>query len=133
MFELRPISPTFYAKLLLAKIPKAQKHSFKPSVFFVLLGSAPIKASCKMLVKSTPRDFTSQNSCETVGHKSDVKTTIATSMQVFFFLFLFLFSLICYKICTFLSNVVQFYNPGQEIRKTNSPGYPVKIYLASKT
>jgi len=36
------------------KDPKSVKNTIKPSVFFVLLGSAGIKASHKMLVKLTP-------------------------------------------------------------------------------
>ncbi len=34
--------------------PKSAENTVKPSVFFALLGSAPEKALCKMLVKSTP-------------------------------------------------------------------------------
>ncbi len=34
--------------------PKGAKNTDKPSVFFALLGSAHVKAVCKMLVKSTP-------------------------------------------------------------------------------
>jgi hypothetical protein len=44
------ISPTFYVQLLHLQIPKAQKNSVKPSVFFALLGSARIKAVSKMLL-----------------------------------------------------------------------------------
>jgi len=45
-----PILPTFYAQLLRAQIPKAQKtHGL--TVFFVLMGSALIKAAHKMLMK----------------------------------------------------------------------------------
>jgi len=44
----------FYSKLLFAQIPKAQKKTVKSSVFFALFGSAPVKSSSKMLVKSTP-------------------------------------------------------------------------------
>jgi len=48
------ISPTFYAKLLCTQIPKAQKNIVKPLVFFVLVGSACVKALHKMVVKLTP-------------------------------------------------------------------------------
>jgi len=48
------ISPTFYANLLNAKVPKAQKDTDDLTVIFALLGSARVKALHKMLVKLTP-------------------------------------------------------------------------------
>jgi len=48
------ISSTIYAQLIHAQIPKAKKKTVKSSIFFVHLGSAPIKAALKMLVKSFP-------------------------------------------------------------------------------
>jgi len=44
----------FYEHLLQTQIPKAQKDTNDLSVFFALLGSVCVKASRKMLVKSTP-------------------------------------------------------------------------------
>jgi len=41
-------------QLLGAEIPKAQKRQSSHQYFFVLLGSACIKAACKILVKSNP-------------------------------------------------------------------------------
>jgi len=52
--DLGSISPTLYEQLLDAQIPKGQKKTVKLSSFFALLGSAPIKAACRMLVKLTP-------------------------------------------------------------------------------
>jgi len=49
--NLGSISTTFYAQLLQAQIPKAQKNTFK---LFALLRSALVKAAHKMLVKLTP-------------------------------------------------------------------------------
>jgi len=48
LMKLTPgaISPTFYMKLLHAQIPKAQKK-IKLSIFFLLLGSALVKAQGK--------------------------------------------------------------------------------------
>jgi len=51
------ISSTFYALLLRAHIPKAQKNTIKLSVFFCALGSACKKAVCKMLVKHPISSF----------------------------------------------------------------------------
>jgi len=50
---LGSISQTFYAKLLLAQIPEAQKKTDDMIVFFALLGSAYVKAASKMLMKLT--------------------------------------------------------------------------------
>jgi len=47
------ISKTFYARLLLAKIPKAQKRQPSHQYLFALSGSGRIKAARKMLMKST--------------------------------------------------------------------------------
>jgi len=49
---LGSILPTFYTKFLCSQIPKAQKDLI--NCIFMLLESAFIKASRKMLVKSTP-------------------------------------------------------------------------------
>jgi len=40
-------------QLLRTKIPKAHKDIDDLTVFFALLGSAQVKASCKILMKST--------------------------------------------------------------------------------
>ncbi len=45
--HLRSISPTLYEQLLHEKIPKVQKRPDDLTVFFVLLGSAHIKAAHK--------------------------------------------------------------------------------------
>jgi len=47
-WDLGTISPTFYEKLLRAKIPKAQKIQ-SSCHFFAILESACIKCDCKML------------------------------------------------------------------------------------
>jgi hypothetical protein len=47
------MSPSFYAQLLHAQIPKAQKKTVKLSVFFALWGSVRVKVRNKMLAKST--------------------------------------------------------------------------------
>ncbi len=47
------ISPTFYSNILCMQIPKTQKKTDDLTVFFSLLGSALVKAMCKILVKST--------------------------------------------------------------------------------
>jgi len=47
---LGSILPTFYKQLLLPQIPKVQKDTVDMTVFFVLLGSAFVKALRKMLV-----------------------------------------------------------------------------------
>ncbi len=39
---------------IIFKDPKSAKNTVKPSVFFMLFGSASVKAFRKMLVKSTP-------------------------------------------------------------------------------
>ena len=52
--ELGSISPMFYEQLLRAQIPKAQKSCL--TVFFVLLGSAQVKAGRRTLVKLTLAD-----------------------------------------------------------------------------
>jgi len=52
-FHQVTISSTFHKQLLCVRIPKAQKNTGNLSVFFTLLGSACVKAACKMLVKST--------------------------------------------------------------------------------
>jgi len=52
--ELGSISPTFYSKLLLAHIPKAQKRTDSLTVFFALLGSSYIKAARRTLMKLAP-------------------------------------------------------------------------------
>jgi len=52
--DLGLISPTYHLQLLRAQIPKAQKNTVKPTVFFALLGFARVKASNQMLVKLTP-------------------------------------------------------------------------------
>jgi len=51
--NLGSISPTFYGKLCLEKIPKAQKDTVYLTVIFALLGSAYVKALRKALVKLT--------------------------------------------------------------------------------
>jgi len=48
------ILSTFYAQILLKKITNAQKRHSSLQSLFVLLGPSPEKATCKMLVKSTP-------------------------------------------------------------------------------
>jgi len=52
--DLGSISPKFYSQLLRAQIPKEQKIQENHQSFFSLLGSVCIKASSKLLVKSTP-------------------------------------------------------------------------------
>ncbi len=47
----------FYEWLLGKQIPKAQKKTFKLSVFFVLSGSASVKAAHRMLMKLTPNRY----------------------------------------------------------------------------
>jgi hypothetical protein len=49
------ISPMFYEQLLWVQIPKAQKLCQVISLF-VLLGSAHVKATSKMLMKLTPSE-----------------------------------------------------------------------------
>jgi len=49
-----PISSTFYEQLLGVQIPKVQKKTVKLSVFFVLVGSAHVKAAHGTLMKLTP-------------------------------------------------------------------------------
>jgi len=44
------ISPTFYAQILHAQIPKEQKKTDGLTVFFELLGSTCVKGDCKMLI-----------------------------------------------------------------------------------
>ena len=43
-----------YEQILCLQIPKTQKKLLNLTVFFALLGSARVKAACKMLVKLTP-------------------------------------------------------------------------------
>jgi len=50
-----PISSTFYSKLSLSKIPKAQKKTVKSLAFFTLLGSVCVKASRKHVCEIDPR------------------------------------------------------------------------------
>jgi len=50
--DLGLISPTFYKQLLLVLIPKVLKDT--DTVIFALVGSACVKATCKMLVTKTP-------------------------------------------------------------------------------
>jgi len=52
-FEHGSISQKCYAQFLPDQMPKAQKKPEGLTVFFVLLGSAHIKAANKMLLKST--------------------------------------------------------------------------------
>jgi len=54
-YDQGSISPTFSEQLLGAQISKAQKDTDGLTIFFVLLGSAHVKASQKMLKKLTPR------------------------------------------------------------------------------
>ena len=58
------ISSTFYEQLLRSQIPKAQKRLSSQLAFFALLGSASVKAACRMLVKLTPVRLPSQIICE---------------------------------------------------------------------
>jgi len=56
------------------QIPKAKKNTVKPSVFFVLLGSARVKASSKMLVKLTSEvDFSKFSPDPTYPNPQDEK------------------------------------------------------------
>jgi hypothetical protein len=48
------ISSTFYEQLLWGQIPNAQKKTYNFTVFFALLGFAPIKAVQIMLMKLSP-------------------------------------------------------------------------------
>jgi len=49
------ISSTFYSKLLCGQIPKApKKNTVKLSVFFILLGFACVKATCKHVGEIDP-------------------------------------------------------------------------------
>jgi len=53
-WHLESISPTFYEQLVQTCRSQSAKKTESLTVFFALLGSASIKASSKMLVKSTP-------------------------------------------------------------------------------
>jgi len=52
-FHQGSISATIYKQLLPKQILKAQKKTVKLSVFLALLGSALVKAACRMLMKLT--------------------------------------------------------------------------------
>jgi len=54
---LGSISPSFYKQLLHAQIPKVQKKIDNLTVFFVLSGSASVKAAHRALMKLTPREY----------------------------------------------------------------------------
>ncbi len=70
-------------QILQAQIPKAQKVTDILTVFFVLLGSARIKAACKILVKlTTGVNFTHiEIQIETSSSQKVCATSIITSDQ----------------------------------------------------
>ncbi len=52
--NLGSISPTFYTQLFCTQIPNAQQRQSSHQCLFALLGTTSVKASRKMLMKSTP-------------------------------------------------------------------------------
>jgi len=71
-------------QLLFTQIPKAQNDSQFINVFFALLGSACIKASSKMLMKSTPGvNFTNISTSSFYRHRSQKVQKIQLSCQSF--------------------------------------------------
>jgi len=53
-WHLRLISPTCLPEAFTFEDPKSAKRQSRHQCLFVLLGSAQVKADCKMLLKSTP-------------------------------------------------------------------------------
>ena len=72
--DLGSISPTFYKQLLRTQIPKAQKSCLTWLSFFALLGSACVKAACRMLVKLTLDLFGDDSTCQTQSGISGFQT-----------------------------------------------------------
>ena len=52
--DVESISPTFYEQLLRVQRSRERKKLLNLTVFFALLGSAFVKAACRILVKLTP-------------------------------------------------------------------------------
>jgi len=76
----------FHQHFLHVQIPKAQKNAVKLSVFFVLFGSAHVKAACKMLMKLTPDKFHQYFMQSFYMHRSQEVQKNAVKLSVFFVL-----------------------------------------------